>query len=38
MFAYRLGAVDFLLIINASRAEVDFAWLTARLEFPGATR
>lgn len=36
LFAYRLGAVDFLLIINASRAEVDIAWLTARLqEFPG---
>lgn len=35
LFAYRLGAVDFLLIINASRAEVDVAWLTARLlEFP----
>lgn len=35
LFAYRLGAVDFLLIINASRAEVDIAWMTARLlEFP----
>lgn len=35
LFAYRLGAVDFLLIINASRAEADIAWLTARLlEFP----
>lgn len=37
LFAYRIGAVDFLLIVNASRAEVDFAWLTARLaEFPRA--
>ena len=35
LFAYRIGAVDFLLIINASRADVDVAWLTARLlEFP----
>ncbi len=35
LFAYCVGAVDFLLIINASRAEVDLAWLTARLlEFP----
>jgi aminomethyltransferase len=35
LFAYRIGAVDFLLIINASRAEVDVAWLTAQLlEFP----
>lgn len=35
LFAYRTGAVDFLLIINASRAEVDVAWMTARLqEFP----
>lgn len=35
LFAYRLGAVDFMLIINASRAEVDVAWLTARLlEYP----
>lgn len=35
LFAYRIGAVDFLLIINASRAEADVAWLTARLgEFP----
>ncbi|MBL9136033.1 MAG: glycine cleavage system aminomethyltransferase GcvT [Verrucomicrobiales bacterium] len=35
LFAYRIGAVDFLLIVNASRADVDMAWLTARLlEFP----
>lgn len=35
LFAYRVGAVDFLLIINASRAEVDVAWLRAQLlEFP----
>lgn len=35
LFAYRIGAVDFLLIINASRAEADVAWLTARLcDFP----
>lgn len=35
LFAYRIGAVDFLLIVNASRAEVDVAWMTARLlEFP----
>lgn len=35
LFAYRIGAVDFLLIVNASRAEVDYAWLTARLlEYP----
>lgn len=36
LFAYRTGPLDFLLIINASRADVDVAWLTARLlEFPG---
>lgn len=35
LFVYRVGAVDFLLIVNASRVEVDLAWLTARLaEFP----
>lgn len=35
LYAYRTGAVEFLLIVNASRAEVDVAWLTARLlEFP----
>ncbi|MCC7376563.1 MAG: glycine cleavage system aminomethyltransferase GcvT [Verrucomicrobiales bacterium] len=35
LFAYRIGAVDFLLIVNASRSDVDMAWLTARLlEFP----
>ncbi len=35
LFAYRIASTDFLLIINASRAEVDVAWLTARLlEFP----
>ena len=33
--AYRIGPLEFLLIINASRADVDVAWLTARLlEFP----
>lgn len=36
LFAYRIGPLEFLLIINASRADVDVAWLTARLlEFPG---
>jgi len=36
LFAYRTGPLDFLLIINASRVDVDLAWLTARLlEYPG---
>lgn len=32
LFAYRIGSLDYLLIINASRAEVDVAWLKARWE------
>lgn len=36
LFAYRIGPMEFLLIINASRADVDVAWMTARLlEYPG---
>ncbi len=35
LFAYRIAPTDFLLIVNASRTDVDFAWLSARLEgFP----
>jgi len=37
LYAYRLSADEYLLIINASRIEVDVAWLTRRLAaFPGA--
>lgn len=32
LFVYRIGVVDFLLIVNASRVEVDLAWVTARLQ------
>jgi aminomethyltransferase len=36
LYAYRLTANEYLLIINASRIEADVAWLEARLaEFPG---
>ena len=31
LYAYRLGAEEFLLIINASRIEADVAWLQKRL-------
>jgi aminomethyltransferase len=35
LFAYRLGADDYLLIINASRIEADTQWLNARWsDFP----
>ena len=30
LYAYRIGIEDYLLVINASRIEVDFAWLLAR--------
>jgi aminomethyltransferase len=32
LYAYQLGAMTFLLIVNASRAGADFAWLKQRLE------
>jgi len=31
LYAYRFGANEYLLIINASRIEPDFSWLQARL-------
>lgn len=35
LYAYRLGSLDYLLIINASRIEADVAWLeTQLLDFP----
>ncbi len=36
LYAYRLGEVDFLLIINASRIPADVAWLTGQLNASGA--
>jgi aminomethyltransferase len=36
LYVYRTGAEGYLLIINASRADVDVAWLQSRLAlFPG---
>lgn len=36
LYVYRTGAEEYLLIINASRADVDVAWLQSRLAaFPG---
>jgi glycine cleavage system T protein (aminomethyltransferase) len=36
LYAYRLGAQEYLLIINASRIEADVAWLERQLAgFPG---
>jgi aminomethyltransferase len=38
LYAYRLAANEYLLIINASRIEPDVAWLQQQLAaFPGAT-
>jgi len=34
LYAYRMNATDFLLIINASRIEDDFVWLDKQT--PGA--
>ena len=31
LYAYRLGASEYLLIINASRIEADYSWFQARL-------
>jgi len=31
LYAYRLDAEEFLLVVNASRIEADFAWLTSQL-------
>src|SRR5580693_8184060 len=37
LYAYRLDEAEFLLIVNASRIEADFAWLTKQLSaFPAA--
>jgi len=36
LYAYRLADEEFLLVVNASRIEADFAWLQSRLAvFPG---
>jgi len=35
LYAYRLAGQDYLLIINASRIEMDVAWLKARLAAAG---
>lgn len=32
LFAYRIGPTEFLLVINAARADVDVAWMIARLQ------
>lgn len=32
LIAYRIGAEEFLLVVNASRTEEDFAWLQQNLE------
>jgi len=31
LYAYRFGANEYLLIINASRIEADYSWLQTRL-------
>ena len=35
LYAYRLGETEYLLIINASRIEADWAWLQGRLAVSG---
>jgi aminomethyltransferase len=36
LYVYRLSGQEFLLVVNASRIEADFAWLTGQLAaFPG---
>ena len=39
LYLYQTGAAEYLMVVNASRIQEDFAWLEGRLaEFAGQAR